>query len=774
MGPTPRARRSVALASILFLAASLLLPSAASQWARYEAPGANHYAGYLTMNGGKGGIAWTAGAKTDDPGGSAGDPATDAQLLVGYTASTGGRDQLGPVPPVDEFISDPLPTTLHIDPGHQILLELRLTGYQSNGYYDPCYYKQSSVPGDIFNLFGGSDPRLNVELLIGTERVGGLYGAAFIDWWSVPGGRPADPPGFAACRFVFHPEVPTLPAGTILKLRIEHLAQSQKFRYGLAGEHASVLYIPFFSPEEWLFRDPGRAAPSTTGAGAAPPSTGSAAASMGAIGLLGLLAFAVPARQPGKRAVLVALVFFAASLAGCIGGAGDHATGDGPAPTGGTAVQTIVKDENGTLTKGVNGSIIGEVHDDLNLPLKGVHVGVLGTNFFAESGPQGQFKIPSLAPSVYQVRFDYSGYRSLEIPVTVQTQSATRLSVQLVPLVERAANDRPHVHDHWEGQPTKVIMDANLPYTCTVPGTSCSPAYAFTLPSPKDGEVSSILPGTYETQVVVKWDQKQIPYQRVTLNFRANNEPSTWNASHLAPRASGVPFRIQTSWEMDDPGHQDWSTWNFGIQPVYDEPSSTPDVFGPAPAYHVTITLHRGVVPVEPAHPDRWMGNTSFVAGKIPYSLYHSPFNAAFGPLILGLCKGLNQPCTANVAYYGRPQSIIPVETTWLEVYLNQTADTVPHHDWLLKFRPAGATYGDYEYAKFSTAPASISKTAFSTKWRVPVKPDEVDPYYNTKSAWYFLGWPADETMATLDYSNPAQASITTTLTVIAHKGPMP
>lgn len=785
---------------LLVFATFAMVSTGVQAQVRWAPPGENDLQGFLTWNGGAGGIAWNADAPSQDPGGPPYDAADNTKRDLEHkliTRVTPEANPLVPPLPTDQFVSAPLPKTIHLNPLYNIAVELFIDGgYKAYAnYYDPCYYGYGTpvALGYEYTAYSyaginyySPDPWLGVELYADGKLVGGDSQGRSVSWYyadPVSKARPADPAGYAACRYLFHPEVETLPQGTVLTLKIIHTSQSKGFQYGMAGDHRSTLRLTAFSEMEWAYRGESgvpAAASSSSSSGDKSYSDAGAASTAG-LGAGAMLLGAVAATRRDSRRLVLLAAMGALMFSGCIGAAGGADLGADGDPKGGSIQNTLVPVGDKNLTASGNGSIYGVVHDALNVPLAGVHVSLLSTNLFAGSDKKGLFNFPSLPAGSYSLRLDLKEYKSFEAQVQVKAGFATRLDITMEPLVERSGDAAWHKHDYWGDSESKVAADKLLGQTCS--SGACTPISSFRLPAPEEGKgASSVLPGTRDVEVVISWDKAVLPVDRVGLMVMHNGDktvvggiPYSMNYSFFAPRASGQPFHIMTTWEMTDPGHQYYSSWAFYLVPAYQPRSTTAntDPYTKQGQYHAKVTLHRGVVPLEPAHPDRWEGRDAVEIQKYVATVYHAgptgvsteAYCMAYYPILYPQYK-----CAYNVAYFGAPKSVIPVEARWIEVTVNQSAPTTPHYDYDLRYRTGkNPTSSNYETWVKATNP--IRDGWKSTKWRIPIGEGDADPIYNRASTWSFVGVPANMDDAKIDYYTGANFQLT--FRAVAHKSAM-
>lgn len=735
--------------------------------ARIDPSDGNWLEGYLTMQGGRGGISWDPAAQSDDPGGPAPDGAQDANHGASQAAAYYGGVRGAPIR-VDTFTSAPIPRLLHLNASRNLQLDLQISGREDNQnrqYYDAC-----SAYSNSRGVSYQPDPDLRIQVLLDGKLVAGAVVSQYIEWWWVGTGRPADPSPFSTCHYRMPLEAIEFPQGSVITLKVEVYSMSKGFQYGLAGDHRSVLRIPFFSDDDWLFRDPKAQVQAVGGAEAEAAANGELQPSLAApfFGVAGLLL--VPRRRRADAAIL-ALALLAASAAGCLGG--DEGA---PEATRSGDVRATIDPGNGNSSGGGdNGSIAGQIHDDLHAPLAGVHVSLLGTSNFTRSDGYGRFSLKGLAPKEYEIRFDKEQYVSVQERVRVAKASVTKLDVTMVPSELKDSGRRNHKHDYWSGESTKTVMNAAIGTFCNGP-SQCQPRTSFNVPPGEGGIMNSILPGTQEVIVTLTWDAAKMGYERVGLRVTAANDANTYNGSLFYPRRSGEAFRIATTWEMSDVGHQVGSAWSFS---VYSDPAdvsyarqwtniATTYTDVSAPSFSAKVEIVKGAVPLEPGHPDLWNGNR-----VIP----------AVGNQVAYLYGNLYPP---GVGYYETPaayvgaEKVIPFDASWLEVNVTPTRDAVPPTDWVLWVKTGLSGYKDV-WSYYGAPTPEFKKMGEPTKsgkklvWKIPLGPGEADNPYTRRSAWIFAITAKDETAQWVDYWGPGWALKTIEFAVSAasHRDPM-
>lgn len=743
-------------------------PSYWTPGVRIDPMDANYMVGYLTMKGTQGGLSWDPAASSDDPGG----PVPDALQEPGQGAQHGSRYWVGgssaPLR-VDTFTSAPLPRTLHVNASRHLHLDLYISDRDDNGnraYYDACgaYYNTRSPSTQ-------PDPDLRVQVLLDGKLVAGAVISQYIEWWWLGSGRPSDPSPYSACHYRMPPETLEFPQGSVVTIRIEVLAMSKGFRYGLGEDHRSVLRIPVFSDDEWIFRDPKAISQTVGGPGAEAAAAGAGETAVAGLALAGLGLIPVGRRRPAWLLALALLVPLLGS--GCLGGA--EADGSSGGASGDVKATIDSIDGTGGL-KGTEGMIAGLVHDDLHVPLNGVHVSLLGTGSFTRTDPYGRFTLKNLTAGSFEIRFDKEAYVSVQNPVTVAASSITRLDVTLVPQELGDSGRRNHKHDYWGDSSSKLLFDGDLRSICNG-ATQCRPVTEFGVPPSEDGGIRSIMPGTQDVIVTLNWDPAKMGFERVGLRVLAANDAYTENGSLYYPRRSGEPFHVATTWEMADIGHQLSSTWFFQIyaDPA-DNPSAAEDLLAigtqylevSAPSFRAKIEIVKGALPLEPAHPDHWGGKA-----VIPASTHQAVS-------LSGSLYPPGSPFYVTPTGYAAATRIVPFDAAEVIVNLTPTRDLVPATDWILLVKTGNSAYRDiWSFSSLPPGPefrkvGEPAKSGTKLQWRIPLQPGDGDHPYASKSSWVFAIVPKDETNHWVDYWGTSWAlkTIQFTLSAASHRAP--
>lgn len=716
---------------------------------------ANHVGLYLAWNAGKGALSWSAESPSEDPGGPTREATVGATSSLGWQVRTEtGSDEVAGqrLIPVDVFTSTPAPFPFALNVTRPLQLDVYTT------------------------KTGTSCPQLDVEL-----RMDGVFLAGQISGQAISSGapKPASAAGHCAHAFRMHPEIDVVQAGAVVELRIITQRTGEPFRYGLAADHRSVLWLPAWPAHEAALRLGGGEAEEDA------EKTGDP----GVFLVAPLLALAATGFARPRRLFPI-ILFLAAALSGCMGGSGGPGDESG-APTttpGGTAVVTIVDPSPGAKPPGGaggEGEIVGLVHDDLHLPIVSAHVALLGSSHFATTSATGEFHFPNVTAGTYTMRIDKKEYRSYEGDLRVEAGKISRVDVLMVLAVDKAAGFRPHRHDDWIGKESLKVLDDDFEFTMPVnyfygdraaPDTACvgtsAPTgvavvyayckYEFRLPQAKTHDTNLVLPGTRDIEVRVSWDAAE-RVDRVGLGFVGNHETQNQNWSMLYPRKSGETYHIRSTWEMTDVGHQEYSTWRFFLyvptnargeaspQTPYAPPRATAQAF--TKPIHIQLLIHKGTIPLEPSHRDFWSGNESL-------------------PLIVNSTQQY-APCFCDFPNkyftWNSKAKLVPPETTWIEARLRVEGSTLPLYTWTLLVKPANVVEGPdaYDVSEYRRLTPKNSDPN-DRRYVLVLGEDEPDPFYARTSGW---NWLMDDGSDVLNVDN---TDLRFTLSVTAHRGTPP
>lgn len=487
------------------------------------------------------------------------------------------------------------------------------------------------------------------------------------------------------------------------------------------------------------------------------------------------------------RAVALVSLFMLALFAGCLGGSKD-------ADEDGGASQSRILDADeaslggGTTPSGEaldTGEIRGRVVDDVQLPVADAAVSVLGTEAIVRTDGNGSFRFLDVPAGSHTLRVESADYRPEESVVAVKAGRITEVTLVVVGFEDRGPGYRPHQHDLWGSDELVVLMDDELdmrenskflsgrPVLAEAYETAVAPnqniSWEIPIPAARaDGRPAIILPGTATVTVTVTWDAQDITLSKMGLRYEnaASADPH-W----LAPRASGVAFTIPVGAGEADHGHQSFTLWNFflysGNHPQI--PGFQPAVA--AGAFHVRIDLAKGVLGVDPPHPNYWNESTSIVVRNFT-TLYSITVTAP-------------EACESTARFIADDAMIVPPGTQQLRMRLHWQHATLPsgypsERSWTLRWKPADLHPSETAVADYQTQPPSGGSGA-TLEYTVPVQPAQTDAYYQTKSNWAFAATTANAALGQCSASGTGLGIATTgvqalftrfQLEVIADKDP--
>jgi hypothetical protein len=474
--------------------------------------------------------------------------------------------------------------------------------------------------------------------------------------------------------------------------------------------------------------------------------------------------------------ILVGLLIVAA-VAGCLGGGSGKAAKTGPSGSDEPASSVVVEPEPGVKVAENRGALKGLVRNDANLSVPKAHVSLVGTGFFTDTNRDGGFLFVNLTAGGYHVFVQASGFYSSEANVTIKTSNVTSVTLFLNPALDSGAGYRPHQHDLWGGESSITLMDeavdlstgpssgywAYSPYYSKTycANNNCSksddPYWKFTIPEhPPMPPI--IFPGTARVEITYGWSSGDATLSKLGLMYR---HAGTTKYNFSAPRASGVPFVIETTPEMVDTGHQKFTLWRFAVVADNDLAANagtrTPAVL--LNPIHIKIVIHRGDLIVEPAHEDYWHGKESKLLR-----------NATDTWIRLNAVDTQNR---AGTGYGAAPRLIVPPGTNRLHMVFTwkyATAPGVGDFDYTLTWRTA-EQHPFYTQVKDYRRAAPAESGDHKKVYDVPLKPEQTDAFYQRYSLWFFLPSQAglEDTLLTVDKN---YAGITFSLEITAFKDP--
>lgn len=451
-----------------------------------------------------------------------------------------------------------------------------------------------------------------------------------------------------------------------------------------------------------------------------------------------------------RREAVGLLIGLLVVSAGCVGSESNPAGSSGPAPSG------VVEPEPGIVLRPDLGAIRGTVLSDQGAGLAGARVSVLDTDFFADTDKTGGFLFVNVSAGPKELFVQASGFEPYQVTVEVVAGNVTTHVAQMIPSVTAGAGYRPHQHDFWQGRTQVDIMDDDVDLTKPHGnrGTTYSGAYAmvyrpnsngsddgvFRFGIPKRGEdVGMVYPGTKEVRVKFVWTSQQVTLDRLGLVYVHANSTSR---VYLPLQASGQEWRIPTTPDMWDTGHQEFTLWQFYVY-TGNGLLQTPTTWKPGlvlGTIHVKMTVVKGDLTFEPPHVDFWRGKSELVVRNRSVVNTVTQALAQLGdPMdqyhMLALSQGvLVPPGTKRLKVefwweYGPTQGV-------------NTNDAPAYFDYVLTWRTGAQDPGSTEFPEFKRkAPTSTGKG--HKVYEIELAPGETDAFYQKKSVWRWKPSPA-------------------------------
>lgn len=648
--------------------------------------------------------------------------------------------------------------------------------YWTNTYLNTLKADSTNVVGSLASLENG---RFRVELFVGEVRIGGVD-----RFYTVPplAASPALPrAGWESIGVGFRPEISKVSAGEPLSVHVTRLTDNLDFWVGTHGPYQSFLALRCFERDPldgllYLERgtltlldvDPSRTEDED------PEPVGAALLLLG----LPLAAVAGRGRSP-TRGILVVALLFAAGMGGCLGGkAAVNRIDTGPSEPTPTDVERGFE-RNETLAAKGRGALVGAVRngEKAGLPLVGTSVIVVGTGLFGTTDPLGLYAFDNVTPFEYLVRFDHSGYVSVEERVRVEAGVISYLNVTLfteASLKKRGfSNAFPHPHDLWSGATRLQLYDGTFTteypeelYRPTAPaGRVCNEAEVFLtcgVRVPVDLH-RPVLPGTTLVELVANWNA-DAPGAPKQFALSVQTPVNQFGYNYVA-RSPGQVFRIAVFPNEADPGHQNFTNWVYTLRPLVSTIYNPSRAVYTLPSMHVTIHISKGVVPLEPTHVDFWGANTTL-------PIFKDAAKTASGLNDYPLEDVRDQQANARWLVTGK--TYIPAGTIELRGRLNWSAPAAGFSpQWGLLYKPANLPNTGWKFGELTKVEFG-PRQATGADFVIRPKADELDKFYQPASAWRFY---LDDNKAPLDpYShmqpNDQNSGVKFQLTVTAVRDP--
>lgn len=573
---------------------------------------------------------------------------------------------------------------------------------------------------------GRENSYFRFELLLNNQRVGG-------DECAIP--LSTSTATWNAVHVRFRPEIRSIGPGDVLALRITRFNGLTDFQVGTDGNHQTSFEFRTYA------RDPltsnlylegrrldGLPRPSSEGesSGSQAPAAPSALLLLPALGLL--------ARGRGARAALLTMVLVALALGGCVGS-------PQPAPNAyesgsNTPQPTLIANytRNDTLKRQEIGAVQGHVRNDLNLSLRAANVALVGTKLSTSTDASGRFEFPNVSAGTYLLRVDKSGHESLEQKIQVKEGERLQLDILLVRVRGPSGGSTPHSHDNWGEATSKVIWEDDFgPFGVVwLPpaNVAACPYYA----SPRcEGAIpidplTPVPPGAITLEIKLTWVPTAVGVKEMGIRITTTRQLDA--DQFYTPRGPGEPFRIQFFPDEADPGHQTFTQWV-----VYAYTTSTaklenvvyPAVTPYSGKVHLEATAHKGVVPYEPRHNNRWADATQM-------DLFAA---APRGP---GNC---NPPCDYPPTSVSSSNSWSVGPGLWVPPGTKEIVGTL---SWSNPGVPVGGTAWSVVYKSADSpnarpiwkTPTKVTTSAGKIEFTIVPKAEELDQFYQTASNWAF------------------------------------
>lgn len=424
--------------------------------------------------------------------------------------------------------------------------------------------------------------------------------------------------------------------------------------------------------------------------------------------------------------------------AGCVGA-------DPPKPAATTEATDLVEPSPGVQIRSDRGAIQGVVFDDKAFPVKGARVSLLGTDYFMDTDPNGEFLFVNLTIGSFDIAANVEYFQAYNAKVDVVAGNVTRHDIQLVPVEDAGAGYRPHIHDYWLGLNERTIMDRDVdfrdvqkgsefggpPYNYVVWGAaypSINTTMSLDVPStPEDPRL--IYPATREIIVSITWDVTKSTVQSVGLEYVTANG----KLGKFGRQASPATFKIAVNAaEMTDRGHQWFTLWDFRVYMGTTTTTGENQGANTRPAllygaFHASIKVVRGELLPEPPHVDHWKGQGQKVL------LNYTTVNVRSSTDVVD-----------RTVYAGpKLDAIVPPGTKTLKILfaweydqLNGTAPALP--DQVLTWKTAADDPKLTRAEHYRTGPAKDSGPQWK-RYEIDVKPADCDAFYQSRSLWKFL-----------------------------------
>jgi hypothetical protein len=625
---------------------------------------------------------------------------------------------------------------------------------------------------------------LHIEVWSGGVFVGGekLQTISSVAW-----------PRFMEHKFCFRPEADVLAAGQPVEIRVVQYTAQKDLAIGTLGPAQTQIEFRHFGfnplnstayreGNSIVFAPPPEAAGENTDAIEDPENA------LTILLMAPLLAGVAALRGGGRTRVgLVALGLLAVIVSGCVGESG-RSDGTGPQPSPTDHDVLIRHDEN--LSAMNLAKIQGFVFDPekARAPVAGARVILLGTALENTTDAKGRFVLGFVQPGNYGVRVEAKGFPALEIKIKVKAGEVADMSIPMERKKDTTSDLRPHDHDLW-GESNSLpwqadvrfkpitnayVFNVNLGGLVTkepLPAGywacfgSTNVGYQCSVEIPIDIE-RPVAPGATRMEVTLDWvNTGNMDPKMMALRIETPSNKSF--AQRFMPRGPGQPFNIAFLPNEADPGHQKFTNWR-----LFMEHTSGPYTLRPlelsTTEFKMTATLYKGVVPLEPEHPDRWGNQTELKI--LDGARTDSSASSYFGASVT------SYPDAYARWELFRKGTWVPEGASRIEGRVTISNSIVPSDlltTWTLAYRDAGMPSARVKFEQLPRVEVT-SRTSTGFEFVVNLLPQESqaipDQFYQTASYWAFYlddgKPPLAATSATGFQINSVPGQVTMTATV--------
>lgn len=305
----------------------------------------------------------------------------------------------------------------------------------------------------------------------------------------------------------------------------------------------------------------------------------------------------------------------------------------------------------------------------------------------------------------------------------------------VVPTVKpKTTSERWHFHDHWKGNPTILLVDANVTFNATVGGNGL-PALSALVALP-NGLI--VPPETGYLTLNVSWDAGGAPGGGlVNVTYRPADSNDFFGAGDLA---NGNATYLRTTESNCDVPHRQQSAWLFNLTA---RPAAEPAPGAPPATVRFTVhaTIGRPLF-IDPPHLDWWQGGDvlTLVAGHAAdVATAATPAGNLTLPGAGAPAAATPGDATQGVRVPVDEGRIVPEGTKSVVVMLNWTSTAAPAK-LALQYRELNLP---------SEGPMDLAVDGESSRvFVLPVRAPQTDTTYSNRTTWEFHVVPEGEPAA--------------------------